>query len=130
VLSSQLLPSSELRALLFILDLWCLKVREQKRFHFLREDGDLADPSQLECSSWTSSVVASWIVFRLKHSGHQCWGGRYLNIWIRSLNMCERENSKLVQVQWWRERRLRISHILLKLPKLWIPLHVPLRPLL
>jgi hypothetical protein len=75
VLSSQLLPSSELRALLFILDLWCLKVREQKRFHFLREDGDLADPSQLECSSWTSSVVASWIVFRLKHSGHQCWGG-------------------------------------------------------
>jgi hypothetical protein len=30
--------------------------------------------SQLECSSWTSSVVALWAVLRLKHGGRQCWG--------------------------------------------------------
>jgi hypothetical protein len=24
----------------------------------------------------TSSAVASWAVFRLKHDGHQCWGVR------------------------------------------------------
>jgi hypothetical protein len=59
VLSSQLLPSSELRALLSVLDLWCWKVQGRKRFHSLKEDGGLLDLSQLECSSWTSSVVAS-----------------------------------------------------------------------
>jgi hypothetical protein len=30
--------------------------------------------SRWERSSWTSSVVASWAVFRLKHCGCQCWG--------------------------------------------------------
>jgi hypothetical protein len=32
-------------------------------------------------------VVASWVVFRLKHGGHQCWG--YLKIRIRSPNTGE-----------------------------------------
>jgi hypothetical protein len=41
-----------------------------------------------------------------------------------------RENSKLVRAQWWRKRRQRVSHRLLKPPKLWIHLHVPSRPLL
>jgi hypothetical protein len=59
VLSSQLLPSSELQALLSALDLWCWKVQGRKRFHSLEEDGGLLDLSQLERSSWTSSVVAS-----------------------------------------------------------------------
>jgi hypothetical protein len=40
----------------------------------------------------------------------------------------ERENSKHVQSQWWRKRRLRISCRLHKFPKFWIPLHVPSRP--
>jgi hypothetical protein len=30
--------------------------------------------SQLERSSWISSVVASWAFLRLKHGGRQCWG--------------------------------------------------------
>jgi hypothetical protein len=34
----------------------------------------LLDLSQLECSSWTSSVVALWVVLQLKHGGRQCWG--------------------------------------------------------
>jgi hypothetical protein len=28
----------------------------------------------MECSSSTSSVVASWVIFRLNHGGRQCWG--------------------------------------------------------
>jgi hypothetical protein len=45
---------------------------------------------QLECSSWISSVVASWVVFRLKHGGLQCWG--YPKIRIRSPTQ-EREST-------------------------------------
>jgi hypothetical protein len=33
-------------------------------------------------------VVASWVVFRLKHGGRQCWG--YPKIQIRSPNTWER----------------------------------------
>jgi hypothetical protein len=45
-----------------------------KEISFPGEDGGLLDLSQLERSSWTSSVVASWAVLRLKHGGRQCWG--------------------------------------------------------
>jgi hypothetical protein len=42
---------------------------------------------QLECSSSTSYVVASWVAFRLNHGGRQCWG--YLKIQIGSPNTRE-----------------------------------------
>jgi hypothetical protein len=58
-LSSQLLPSSELRVLLTALDLWCSRVQGRRGFHSLEEDVGHCDLSQLEHSSWTSSVVAS-----------------------------------------------------------------------
>jgi hypothetical protein len=53
------LPFGELQVLLFVLGLLCLKVQECERFRCLRLDGDLLDWSQQECSSSTSSVVAS-----------------------------------------------------------------------
>jgi hypothetical protein len=58
-LSSQLFPSSELQALLSALDLWCLKVQGRRGFHSLEEDDGHLNLSQLERSSWISSVVAS-----------------------------------------------------------------------
>jgi hypothetical protein len=48
VLSSQLMPSSVLQALLSALDLRCWKVQGRKIFHSLEEDGGLLDLSQLE----------------------------------------------------------------------------------
>jgi hypothetical protein len=57
VLSSQLLPSGEPQVLLFILDLWYVKVLQWERFCCLRHCSALLGWSQWECSSWTSSVV-------------------------------------------------------------------------
>jgi hypothetical protein len=42
---------------------------------------------QLVCSSSTFFEVASWVVFRLKHGGRQCWG--YQKILIKSPNTGE-----------------------------------------
>jgi hypothetical protein len=74
VLFSRLLPFGGPQVLLFVLGLWCLKVRECERFRCLHLDGGLLDWSQQECSSSTSSAVASWVVSRLKCGGRQCWG--------------------------------------------------------
>jgi hypothetical protein len=48
--------------------------------------------SQLECSSWTSSVVAHWAILRLKHGGRQFWGG-IRKIRTSSPNTEERKSS-------------------------------------
>jgi hypothetical protein len=75
-MSSQPLLSGEPRVLPSTLDLWCVKVPERERFRCLRHDGVLLGRSRWERSSWTSSMVASWVVFRLKHGGRQCWGSK------------------------------------------------------
>jgi hypothetical protein len=66
VLSSQLLLSGEPQVLPFVLDLCCVKVLEWEWFRCLRHGGALLGRTQWEHSSWTTSVVASWAVFRLK----------------------------------------------------------------
>jgi hypothetical protein len=100
-----------------------VKVLECERFSCLHHDGAPLGRSRWDHSSWTSSVVASWAVFRLRHGGRQCWGS-------------EKSESPRTRVQQeltynsQKTRRQRISKRLLSPQKLWILLHVPLRPLL
>jgi hypothetical protein len=74
-LYSQLLLSREPQVLPFVLDLWCVKVLEWEIFRCLHHDSALLSRSQWEHSSWTSSVVASWAVFRLKPRWAPMLGG-------------------------------------------------------
>jgi hypothetical protein len=63
--------------------------------------------SQLECSSWTSSMVASWVVLRLKHGGRQCWGVTENRIDPRTQEKNVGKRSS--QSHRWRKRRQRVS---------------------
>jgi hypothetical protein len=80
--------------------------------------GGLLDWYQRKCSSSTSSVVASWVVFRLKHGGRQCWGVH------KSERIPEHKSTRTAK------GRQRVSESLHSPQKLWILLHVPSRTLL
>jgi hypothetical protein len=66
VLFSQLFPSEEPQVLPSVLDLWSMKVLQWKILRCLAHCNDFVGRSQWVCSSWTSSLEALWVVFRLK----------------------------------------------------------------
>jgi hypothetical protein len=94
VLSSQLLHSGEPWVLPFVLDLWCAKVLEWERFCCLRHDGALLGRSQWEHSSWTSSVVVSLAVFRLRPRWVPMLGGPKIG-WSPNTRVTKQERKQV-----------------------------------
>jgi hypothetical protein len=112
--------------LLFVPSLWCLKVQSWERFHCPQHGGALLNQSQRGCSSSTSFVVASWVVFLAETRWAPMLGApknqkESPNTEVQNSNHTSRKATK---------RRQGISEIMHSPQKLWIPLHVPSCPLL